>query len=132
MGDVLDAEAADVLVVDVSENVVGLKVGKVKPQEQHGSVDVVVDAQPHDQVVSQRQAAVGRDLAPLLDRQSYLPVAKDRSPVFGPEYRLVLMPLNLAGSGTSTAPAGSGRMRHLKGLLAWRSLLLSKPQYIAA
>jgi hypothetical protein len=59
-------------------------------------------------------------------------VANHRPLILGPQYRLVLVPLNSGGAGTLANAARSGRMFHLKGLLASRSLLLPKTQYIAA
>jgi hypothetical protein len=124
--------AADVLVIRVGEHMVGLKVRKLDLQRIHGIVDVAIDAQPHGQIVSQRQPAVRRDLASLLNLKPDLPVADRRPHVVSPQHRLILMTMNLAGARTLANAAGSGRMLHLKGLLAMRSLLSAKPQYIAA
>ena len=132
VGDVLDAPAADVLVVDVREDVVGLEVGKIDFEQREGAVDVPIESQSHGQVVGERQASVGRDLTALLDFDADMAIVKDRAANLRPEHRLILMSSDFLRSGALADAFGSCRVLHLKGLLAVRCLFLLQPQSIAA
>jgi hypothetical protein len=83
-------------------------------------------------MVGEGHAAVGCDLAPLLDFYTDLAVGKDGTDAIRPQQGLVLVSPDLFGLGALADAFGSGSMIHLKGLLATRWLLSQQPQYIAA
>ena len=132
IGDVFDAMPADVLVIDMGEDVVRLAVGNVDLEQSDRPVDVPVEFQTHGQIVGQGHSTVGCDLAALPDFHTDLPVVKDRTDAIRPEQGLILVASDLFGFGALADAFGSGRIVHLKGLLATRWLLSQQPQYIAA
>ena len=132
IGDVFDAMSADVLVIDVGKDVVRLEVGDVDLEQSDGAVDVPVELQTHGQIVDQGDPAVGGDLAALLDLDTDSAVGEDGTDALRPQQGLVLVSLDFLGSGVLANAFRSGRIVHLKGLLALRWLLSQQPQYIAA
>jgi len=132
IGDVFNAVSADVLVIDMREDVVRLAVGYVDCEQSDRAVDVPIELQTHGQMVSEGDAAVGSDLAPLLDVDSNLTVGEDGTDALRPEQGLVLVSPDLFGFGSLADTFGSCRIVHLKGLLATRWLLSPQPQYIAS
>lgn len=106
-----------VLVVHVSEEVVGFEVGQLQLEQRERLVDLAVELQTHGQVMGQGETAVGGGLAALLDVQADLAVAEDRAigGVLRPEQRLDRMSLNSSGSGSprsgSRAPTNSSASR---------------------
>ncbi len=132
VGDVLDAAAADVLVVDVGEDVVGFEVGKIDFEQRDGAVDVSIESEPHGQVMGERESSVRCDLTALLHLDADLAIVKDRAASLRPEHRLILMSSDFLNAGALPGAFGPCRVLHLKGLLATRCLFSLQPQSIAA